>query len=73
MTDLFTLDAELRTDLGKGASRRLRHANKVPAILYGEGQEPVSLTLEHKKRFPCSTRRSFLLTRINVKHCWQAS
>jgi len=38
MTDLFTLEAEVRTDLGKGASRRLRHANKVPAILYGEGQ-----------------------------------
>jgi len=48
MTDLFTLDAEVRTDLGKGASRRLRHAGKVPAILYGEGQDPVSLTLEHK-------------------------
>ena len=48
MTDLFTLDAEVRTDTGKGASRRLRHANKIPAIIYGEGQEPVSLTLEHK-------------------------
>ena len=48
MTDLFTLEAEVRTDLGKGASRRLRHAGKVPAILYGEGQEPISLTLEHK-------------------------
>lgn len=45
----FKLDASVRTDLGKGASRRLRHANKVPAILYGEGQEPVSLTLAHNK------------------------
>ncbi len=42
MTDLLTLEAEVRTDLGKGASRRLRHANKVPAILYGE-----SLSLIH--------------------------
>ena len=33
MIDLLTLEAEVRTDLGKGASRRLRHANKVPAIL----------------------------------------
>ncbi|GHF95613.1 50S ribosomal protein L25/general stress protein Ctc [Thalassotalea marina] len=49
MTDLFTLEAEVRTDLGKGASRRLRHANKVPAILYGEEKEPVSLTLAHNK------------------------
>ncbi|MCC2615311.1 50S ribosomal protein L25/general stress protein Ctc [Aestuariibacter halophilus] len=46
---IFTLDAEVRTDLGKGASRRLRHADKVPAILYGAGKEPVALTLEHNK------------------------
>ena len=59
MTDLFTLDAEVRTDLGKGASRRLRHANKVPAILYGEGQEPVSLTLEHKNVFRAQQEEAF--------------
>jgi len=41
----FTLDAELRTDLGKGASRRLRHADKVPAIIYGAGKDPQALTL----------------------------
>jgi large subunit ribosomal protein L25 len=41
----FNLDAELRTDLGKGASRRLRRENKVPAILYGGEGEPVSVTL----------------------------
>ncbi len=59
MTDLFTLEAETRTDLGKGASRRLRHANKVPAILYGEGQEPVSLTLEHNKVFRAQQEEAF--------------
>lgn len=59
MTDLFTLEAEVRTDLGKGASRRLRHANKVPAILYGEGQEPVSLTLEHKNVFRAQQEEAF--------------
>lgn len=46
---IFTLDAEVRTDLGKGASRRLRHADKVPAILYGADKEPVALTLAHNK------------------------
>ncbi|WP_076419076.1 MULTISPECIES: 50S ribosomal protein L25/general stress protein Ctc [Colwelliaceae] len=59
MTDLLTLDAEVRTDLGKGASRRLRHANKVPAILYGEGKEPVSLTLAHKNVFRAQQEESF--------------
>ena len=43
----FTVNAETRTDVGKGASRRLRHANKVPAIIYGSGKDPVSLTLGH--------------------------
>ncbi len=46
---IFNLDAQVRTDLGKGASRRLRHAEKVPAILYGGEEEPVALTLEHNK------------------------
>ena len=46
---IFNLDATIRTDLGKGASRRLRHEGKVPAILYGAGEEPVSITLEHNK------------------------
>ena len=48
MTDIFTLDAEVRTDLGKGASRRLRHANKIPAVVYGAGKDAVALTLEHR-------------------------
>jgi len=49
MSVTFELDAEVRTDTGKGASRRLRHANKVPAIMYGGGDDPVSLTMEHNK------------------------
>ena len=43
----FTVNAETRTDVGKGASRRLRHAGKVPAIMYGSGKDPVSLTVGH--------------------------
>jgi len=49
MANDFVLNAELRTDMGKGASRRLRHAGKVPAILYGAGEEPTALTLEHNQ------------------------
>ena len=45
----FNIEAELRTDLGKGASRRLRHEEKFPAVVYGAGKDPVSLTLDHKK------------------------
>ena len=57
--DLFTLDAEVRTDLGKGASRRLRHTNKVPAIVYGLGKEPVSITLQHNKLFRAQQEEAF--------------
>ncbi|WP_371372524.1 50S ribosomal protein L25/general stress protein Ctc [Thalassotalea aquiviva] len=57
--DLFTLDAEVRTDMGKGASRRLRHANKVPAIVYGAGQEPVSITLAHNKVWRAQQEEAF--------------
>ncbi|SDB28039.1 LSU ribosomal protein L25P [Pseudidiomarina indica] len=45
----FVLQAEVRKDTGKGASRRLRRADKVPAILYGAGEEAISLTLDHNK------------------------
>ena len=42
------LNATLREDKGKGASRRLRHANTLPAIVYGTGKDPVSITLQQK-------------------------
>jgi len=42
------LNATLRGDKGKGASRRLRHANTFPAIVYGGGKDPVSITLQQK-------------------------
>lgn len=45
----YKFDAELRTDLGKGASRRLRREGKVPAVLYGADKEAISLTLDHDK------------------------
>ena len=45
----FELNAEPRTDTGKGASRRLRHAGKIPAIMYGGTKEPESLTLNHNE------------------------
>jgi len=45
----FELNAEPRSDTGKGASRRLRHAGKVPAIIYGGGKDPESLTLSHNE------------------------
>jgi large subunit ribosomal protein L25 len=45
----FELEATVRQDVGKGASRRLRHTNMVPAVIYGAGIDPVSLIIDHNK------------------------
>jgi large subunit ribosomal protein L25 len=43
----FEINAEPRADKGKGASRRLRRTGKVPGILYGAGQDPAPIALDH--------------------------
>lgn len=63
---IFNLDAEVRADLGKGASRRLRHADKVPAILYGGEEAPVSLTLEHNKVIQAADFEAFYSHVLNL-------
>ena len=67
MSDAFIVNAELRADQGKGASRRLRRLeNKVPAILYGvHGKDPVTLSLkanEIKKSLSNEAFYSHILT-----------
>ncbi len=47
MSNEFIINAEMRDDQGKGASRRLRRAGKFPAIVYGAGKEPTPITLDH--------------------------
>jgi len=49
MSTEFILHAEKRAEQGKGASRRLRRTGKFPAIVYGAGKEPVSITLDHNE------------------------
>lgn len=49
MKTAFELAAEFREEQGKGASRRLRHAGKVPAILYGGKREPRALSVNANK------------------------
>jgi len=50
MSNEFLLNAEVRSsETGRGGSRRLRHADKVPAIMYGAGHEPMMLEVTHKE------------------------
>ena len=48
MSDTLTLAAETRDRVGKGASRALRRQGRVPAVIYGQNQEPSSIHLEEK-------------------------
>lgn len=41
------ITAEPRTEFGKGSARRLRRADKVPAVIYGHGSEPRHVALPH--------------------------
>jgi len=48
MSEQLTLSAEARDRAGKGASRHLRREGRVPAVIYGANEEPVSIHLEEK-------------------------
>lgn len=48
MTKHYALKAEVRTKAGKGAARTLRREGKIPAVIYGDKKEPVSITLSLK-------------------------
>ncbi|MDH3560453.1 MAG: 50S ribosomal protein L25/general stress protein Ctc [Gammaproteobacteria bacterium] len=63
----FELNAEPRSDTGKGASRRLRHAGKVPAIIYGGGTDPEPLTLSLNEVIRNLEHEAFYSHILNVK------
>ncbi len=48
MSEQLTLSAETRERAGKGASRAIRRQGRVPAVIYGDRQEPLSIHLEEK-------------------------
>lgn len=49
MRQKFTIEAEPRTEQGTGASRRLRRAGRVPAIVYGGKSEPKMISVNHNE------------------------
>jgi large subunit ribosomal protein L25 len=63
----FELEATVRRDIGKGASRRLRLTNMVPAVIYGAGQDPVSLTINHNKVITALANEAFYSHILNLK------
>jgi large subunit ribosomal protein L25 len=67
MKTSFELVAEFRETQGKGASRRLRHEGKVPAILYGGHSEARKLSLSHQKLLILLENERFYSTILNLK------
>lgn len=64
----FELNAELREDKGKGASRRLRRqADMVPAIIYGAGRDPQPLSIAHKDLHKALENEAFFSHIITIK------
>ena len=49
MTEALSLVAQVREELGTGASRALRRTGMVPATIYGAGKEPLSIIVEEKE------------------------
>ena len=67
MSDSHTIIAEIRDVQGTGASRRLRHAGKIPAVLYGSGKDPVMVTLNHNRLYHNLEDESFHSSILTVE------
>ena len=65
----FVLNAEARevAQQGKGSSRRLRHAAKVPAIIYGGEAAPVAVTLELRELVKALESNAFFEEVVETK------
>jgi large subunit ribosomal protein L25 len=67
MSDTTTINVELRKDVGKGASRRLRREGKVPAVIYGGSKGPVSLTLQLNDLLHATENEAFYASILDIK------
>ncbi|MCG6871621.1 MAG: 50S ribosomal protein L25/general stress protein Ctc [Gammaproteobacteria bacterium] len=63
----FELNAEVRNSKGTSLARRLRRTGKVPGILYGGDQDPVSITLEHDQIMHSLDNEAFHTSILTVK------
>lgn len=62
-----TIKAEIRNEFGKGASRRLRREDKLPAVIYGHGEDPVHVALDYHTAFLAIRGNANALLTIDVE------
>lgn len=67
MATIHEIPATGRKDEGKGASRRLRRAGKVPAVVYGGHQDPASIQFEHNDVYLASQNEWFYSSILDLK------
>ncbi|WP_265570434.1 50S ribosomal protein L25/general stress protein Ctc [Sphingomicrobium nitratireducens] len=67
MSDQLTLPAEPREGVGKGASRALRRDGRVPAVIYGDKKDPVSVHVEEKLLVKMLQTGHFMNTVVSVE------
>ncbi len=67
MSANFIVNAESRSDTGKGASRRLRRAGMLPGIVYGAHQEPTMISLKHHELIHHLENESFYSNLLTLK------
>jgi large subunit ribosomal protein L25 len=67
MSDNTIINAEIREDVGKGASRRLRREGKVPAVIYGGRRDPVTLTVQQDELLHEAENEAFYASILEIK------
>ncbi|MGH7109982.1 MAG: 50S ribosomal protein L25/general stress protein Ctc [Stellaceae bacterium] len=66
MPEIMTLRAEPRLRVGKGGARATRRGGRLPAVLYGAGEEPVPISLDPAELSRALSRPGFLAGLIDV-------
>ena len=66
MPEIISLSAEPRPRAGKGAARATRRAGRVPAIVYGDGKEPVLISLEPRELGRVLARSGLFATLVDI-------
>ena len=67
MSDTINLQAELRSNVGKGAARSVRRQQLIPGVIYGAGKSPQPLTLKFNELFKLLKAGKFKSTLIELK------
>ncbi len=67
MSELNTIEAELREDVGKGASRRLRRQGRIPAIIYGGKNDPVALSLDQAAMLHATEQEALFASILDIR------